>query len=92
MITIGAGVLLDVLFEAVGSLCNPEIETACKYDPVLFTFAMRTKEALAPLARVPTVQVEPAQVPFVGVALTNVYPFGMLSVTATPVASLGPLF
>jgi hypothetical protein len=50
--------------------------------------------ALAPLARVPRVQVMvlvPLQLPWLADEETNVTPEGRVSVTATPVAVLGPL-
>ena len=45
-----------------------------------------------PFARFPTVQVGAVQVPAEAAALTKAYPEGKLSITDTPVASLGPLF
>ena len=47
--------------------------------------------ARAPLARLPIVQLLEDQLPTDGVALIIVYPVGILSVTTTPVALLGPL-
>src|SRR5882672_3960244 len=51
--------------------------------------------ALAPLARLPTVQVtvpaEFVQVPWLEDAETKATPLGRVSVTTTPVAGLGPL-
>ncbi len=56
------------------------------YDPVDFTVAVTSKEALAPFAREPTVQSGADHVPVEGTALTKVYPEGSTSLTVTPVA------
>lgn len=50
------------------------------------------KVTVAPLAKLPMVQLGAVQVPADGVALTKVYPVGKTSFTLTPVAALGPLF
>src|SRR5712692_6905982 len=61
---------------------------------VAVTVAVRDMEALAPLASVPKLHVTvavPVQVPWLGVAETNVRPAGRKSVTVTPVELDGPL-
>ena len=59
---------------------------------MVFTVTTTVMVALAPLARFPTSHVGEIQVPTDGVTLTNEYPDGILSITLTPVAKLGPLF
>ena len=58
---------------------------------MVFTVATTVRVTLAPLARLPMSHVGAIQVPTDGVTLTSVYPDGILSVTLTPVAMLGPL-
>ena len=57
-----------------------------------FTVATKVKVALAPTLKEPMVQVGAFQVPVPGVALLNVRSDGILSVTTTFAAALGPLF
>ena len=57
-----------------------------------FTVTTTVRVALAPLARLPMSHVGVIQVPTDGFTLTTEYPDGILSVTLTPVAALGPLF
>ena len=80
------------LFPLVPSGLFPEMLAVLPYDPVEFTVAVIVKEALAPLAREPTVQFGANHVPIEGTALTKVYPEGSTSLTAIPVALYGPLF
>jgi len=62
--------------------------------PVAVAVTARETEALAPFASVPRLQVTvvvPVQVPWLGVAETNVRPAGSTSVNVTPVEFDGPL-
>ena len=54
------------------------------------TVATIDKVALAPIPKFPIVQVGADQAPNEGVALTKLYPAGIISETLTPVAGLGP--
>jgi hypothetical protein len=64
-------------------------------EPAAVAVAVRETEAVAPFARVPRLQVTdvaPVQVPWLGVAETNVRPAGSTSVRVTPLEPDGPLF
>src|ERR1700730_17424357 len=85
-----------VLFAVLGS--GWEADTRAVFVIVLVCDGLVTLMlivALAPLARLPTVQVtvpaEFVQLPWLDVAETKVTPLGRVSVTVTPVAGLGPL-
>src|SRR5712664_1241606 len=63
-------------------------------DPRAVAVAVRVTDVFAPFASVPRLQVTvvvPVQVPWLGVAETNVRPAGSTSVTVTPVELDGPL-
>lgn len=57
-----------------------------------FGWAEISNDAVAPFARFPTVHNPLVNVPWPGVAPKNVRPAGKVSVSKTPVVSLGPLF
>src|SRR5260370_39369718 len=82
-----AGVEL-VSFSATLAMFNVGLAAAA------VTVAVRETEAVVPMASVPKVQltvVVPVQVPWLGVADTNLSPAGRTSVTVTPVELDGPL-
>lgn len=96
-----AGICRTALKDAVaallagfGSSVAEETVAVLETDPPgVATRAVIVTVAVAALTRVPSEQVTvavPLQVPWDGVALTNVIPAGRVSVTVTPVAVAGP--
>jgi hypothetical protein len=85
-----------VLFAVFGSGSLPLTDAVFVMDPaVAGAVALMVIVALAPEARLPTVQVTVpdacVQLPWLEVAEPKVTPAGRVSVTTTPVAGLGPL-
>src|SRR5438034_494719 len=85
-----------VLLAGLGSVSLPEMVAVLVIMPaVAGAVALIVIVAVAPLARLPMVQVTVfealAQVPTEEEAETKVTPAGRVSLTVTPVASLGPL-
>src|SRR5437870_4535502 len=92
MVVVADAVLLAVL----GSVSFPLTVAVLVIDPaVAGAVTVMVIVALAPEARLPTVQVTVpdacVQVPWLEDAETKVTPLGRVSVTTTPVAGLGPL-
>src|ERR1700730_17178691 len=87
----------DELLAALGSVSLPVIVAVLVMSPaVAGAVALIVIVALAPLARLPTLQVTVpeafVQVPWEEVADVKPTPVGRGSVTVTPVAASGPLF
>ena len=84
---------LAELFAGLGSFSFAVTVAEFVTVPVAFGFRTTSTVALAPLARLPIAQVACGlvQVPWLGVAPTNVVPAGEVSERTTPVAGEGPL-
>src|SRR6266446_3912693 len=83
-----------VAFAGVGFVSFSVTLPVLVIEPSPVAVTARETEAVAPFARVPRVQVivvVPVQVPWLGVAETNMRPAGSTSVTVTPVELDGPL-
>ncbi len=82
-----------VLFAVIGSNSLAALMVAVlRINPLLFTFAVRVSDWLAPTANEGTLQRAPLKEPPVTVASTNVRSAGNRSSTIIPEALRGPLF
>src|SRR5260370_24559912 len=89
-VIVGEGVALAGLVSFSATIAMFNVGLAA----VAVTVAVRETEAVPPMANVPKLQVTvvvPVQVPWLGVADTNLSPAGSTSVTVTPVEPDGPL-
>src|SRR6267143_1845067 len=85
----------EVAFAGFGLVSFSVTVAVFVIEPAAVAVTARETEAVAPFARVPrlqvTVGVVKVQVPWLGVAETNVRPAGSASVTVTPEELDGPL-
>src|SRR5450631_1421914 len=84
----------DVSLPRLGSVCvSPDLVAVLSIDPSPATRTVMWSVAVAPSASAPIVHTPPtgSYVPAVALEFTYTRPVGSTSVTATPVASSGPL-